>query len=490
MPQWLKIAICVVVPLLIWLLPASAIPLQTLTVVEHRVIVIFIAAVLFWILEPIPIFATSMLVIGLLVAMISDGGPNFLRGDGSEAFGATMRARDIMAYMADPTVILFLGGFFLAIAATKYRLDTNLARVLLRPFGNRPGTVILGMMLVTAVFSMFMSNTATTAMMLAVLAPVAASMDLTDRGRIAMVLSVPVAANIGGMGTPIGTPPNAVAMATLRRMEEEQTALVEAGELAEVTLREPSFAQWMMYGVPLVVVLMLLAWLLLLFLFKPQTERLKLEFEGRWMKTPQAWVVYITGIVTIGLWLVGQPLLGLSASVVGLLPVVVFCVTGVMTAKDVRSLSWDVLWLIAGGFALGGAMATTGLSDNIVASIPFGAFAPLLLIIIAAGVTTLMATFMSNTATANLLIPLMAAMGVGLGDTLGIVGGAMGLVLVVAFASSLGMALPISTPPNAMAHATGMIQSSHMAKNGLIIGIIGLVIMIAYMILITMLGVL
>ncbi|TVR48993.1 MAG: SLC13/DASS family transporter [Planctomycetota bacterium] len=487
MPPWLKIAICVVIPLIIWVLPSSILPLTDPTVVEHRVIVVFTAAVLFWILEPIPIFATSMLVLGLLVAMISDGAPNFLRSDGSETFGTVMRARDLMAYLADPTVILFLGGFFLAIAATKYRLDINLARVLLKPFGNRPAMVILGMMAVTAVFSMFMSNTATTAMMLAVLAPVAATMAHGDRGRIAMVLAVPVAANIGGMGTPIGTPPNAVAVATLRRMEEAQSVQVANGELEAVSLYVPSFAGWMLVAVPLVIVLMAIAWFLLLFLFKPEAKHLDLQFEGRWLKTPKAWVVYITGIVTIALWLVGQPLLGLSASVVGLFPVVVFCVTGVMTAKDVRSLSWDVLWLIAGGFALGGAMQASGLSANIVESIPFGALSPVILVIVAAGVTTLMATFMSNTATANLLIPLMAAMGVGLGG-LSSVGGAMGLILAVTFAASLGMALPISTPPNAMAHATGMVESRHMSKNGVIIGVIGLTVMIGYVILAALLG--
>lgn len=487
MPHWLKVLICIVIPAVLWAMPASIFPLTDPTVMEHRVIVIFVTAVLFWILEPIPIFATSMLVLGLLVALCSDGAPLILRGDGSEAFGNMMRARDIMAYLADPTVILFLGGFFLAMAATKYRLDVNLARVLIKPFGTRPAMVILGMMAVTAIFSMFMSNTATTAMMLAVLAPVAAAMDATDRGRIAMVLSVPVAANIGGMGTPIGTPPNAVAIGTLRRLEETQVAQFEAGEIEEVVIHVPSFAEWMLLAVPLVLVLLAIAWFLLLVLFKPQGERLNLTFEGRWMRTPKAWVVYMTGLLTIGLWLVGQPLLGVSASVVALLPVVVFVVTGVMTAKDIRNLSWDVLWLIAGGFALGGAMQASGLSANIVESIPFGALGPLLLVITACAVTTLMATFMSNTATANLLIPLMAAMGVGLGG-LETVGGAMGLIIAVTFAASLGMALPISTPPNAMAHATGMVESRHMSQNGVIIGVIGLTLMIAYVILFGVLG--
>ncbi|WP_204278367.1 SLC13 family permease, partial [Enterobacter kobei] len=101
-------------------------------------------------------------------------------------------------------IMLFLGGFFLAIAATKYRLDINLARVMLRPLGQRPGAVLFGLMLITAVFSMFMSNTATTSMMLSILVPVLNQLPANDRGRIAFALSIPVAANIGGIVTPIG----------------------------------------------------------------------------------------------------------------------------------------------------------------------------------------------------------------------------------------------------------------------------------------------
>ena len=103
--------------------------------------------------------------------------------------------------------MLFLGGFFLAAAATKYRLDMNLAKVLLKPFGTNPKFVLLGLMSVTALFSMFMSNTATAAMMLAILTPVLALFTPEDKGRAAFALAIPIAANLGGIGTPIGTPP-------------------------------------------------------------------------------------------------------------------------------------------------------------------------------------------------------------------------------------------------------------------------------------------
>jgi sodium-dependent dicarboxylate transporter 2/3/5 len=475
-PRWIKLAIGIALPLVLWLLPTSLIPIPDITAIEHRLLAIFFMAVLFWVLEPIPIFATSVLIIALQVLTMSTGAiAPFKAGAGEEGFGTLLNYKSIMGYFAHPVVILFLGGFFIAAAATKYRLDVNLARVLIKPFGTKPSRVILGLMVITAIFSMFMSNTATTAMMLAVLAPVVAVVDMNDPGRIAMVLSIPVAANIGGIGTPIGTPPNAVALGSLVNLRDQ-------GLIASV----PGFGEWMLMAVPFVIIMLAIAWLLLLMLFKPATEKLELSFKSRWMTSPQAWVVYITSIATIVLWLLGKQL-GLSTYVVALLPVTVFTATGIITAGDLKKLSWDVLWLIAGGFALGGAMQATGLSASVVDAIPFGAMPGLLLLVVAAVLTTTMATFMSNTATANLLIPLMTTLGAA-HPGLGMVGGAVGLLIGVTFAASLGMAMPISTPPNAMAHATGMITTGNLAKIGLLIGAIGLTLTVVFVIILNQLG--
>lgn len=138
-----------------------------------------------------------------------------------------------------------MGGFALAIAASKYELDNNLARVLLKPFGTQPKFIMLGLMLITAVFSMFMSNTATTVMMLALLGPIVASAPKGDLGIKALVLCIPIAANTGGIATPIGTPPNAIALQYL------------TGE------NSIDFLSWMMMGLPFVLVQLTLAWFLL-----------------------------------------------------------------------------------------------------------------------------------------------------------------------------------------------------------------------------------
>ena len=192
-------------------MPLSVFGIDGLTLVEQRVMAIFAMATLCWILEQIPIYATCVLIIVLELLCVSTQGLWFTRTE-SPDLGVLIDYKTIMDSFASPIIMLFLGGFFLAMAATKYRLDINLARVLLKPFGRDPKFVMLGLMLITAIFSMFMSNTATTAMMLSILTPVLLLFPEKDLGKIAFLLSVPVAANIGGIATPIGTPPNAVAL--------------------------------------------------------------------------------------------------------------------------------------------------------------------------------------------------------------------------------------------------------------------------------------
>ena len=536
-----------------WGLPVN--PIQT------RVIALFVFAALMWILEVIPIWTTSVLVITLALLGTSNTSLNFLKvdkfdkpaveaivadayGPGADAavvkatqasvveslkkvtnltpdavrstintailkpvvagkadaaqatalkeaagrlFDGEVSARigkldlvnqtqqkSIFATFADPIIILFLGGFFLADAATKFRLDINLARVLLKPFGTNPRYVLLGLMSVTALFSMFMSNTATAAMMLALLTPVLALFKPEDRGRAAFALCIPIGANVGGIGTPIGTPPNAIA---LKFMQENGWNV--------------TFGDWMMFGVPFVVIMLLIGWFLLLKMFPIDQKSLDLakEMKGKFMTTPKAWVVYITFIVTILLWVIPKQYHGLDANSVAIVPIAVFSVTGVITKKDLKSMSWDVLWLVAGGFALGVALGETKLASDLINSIPFAEWNSMALIVGSSLICLFMATFMSHTATAALLMPIMASVAAGMvaGGSMD-APGAIGLLVTIAFASSLGMALPISTPPNAMAYATGHVEQKGMAISGTILCLIGLAFSIGLMALLGAVG--
>lgn len=529
------------------------IPINT---IQSRVIALFVFAALMWILEVIPIWTTSVLVITLTLLGMSNQSLNFLQVERfdsaaikaivADAYGpaakpetvqatqdavladmkkqtslssayvrstinntilapvvsgkvtepaakaelaaaaaklydgtlsqrinelnlvSVSKQKSIFATFADPIIILFLGGFFLADAATKYRLDINLARVLLKPFGTNPKYVLLGLMSVTAVFSMFMSNTATAAMMLALLTPVLALFKPEDRGRAAFALCIPIGANVGGIGTPIGTPPNAIALKYMQDLGLDVT-----------------FGKWMMFGIPFVLIVLLVGWLVLLKMFPISQKSLDLskELKGKFLTTPKAIIVYATFIVTILMWIIPKEYHGLDSNSVAIIPIAVFSITGVITKKDLKAMSWDVLWLVAGGFALGVALSETNLAKDMINAIPFDTWNSIMLLVGASCICLFMATFMSHTATAALLVPILggvagAMMAAGSMDT----PGAVALLVTVAFASSLGMALPISTPPNAMAYATGHVEQKGMAISGTILCLLGLAITILMMV--------
>ncbi len=187
----------------------------------------------------------------------------------------------------------------------------------------------------------------------------------------------------------------------------------------------------------------------------------------------QALLVYFTFVITILLWITDR-FHGMNAYVVAMIPIAVFTSTGIIDAEDLKKINWSVLWLVAGGIALGTGLEKSGLTSHIISSIPFSMFSPLLIIFLATLLTLGMATLMSNTATANLLLPLMAALGANL-ESLQALGGTRLIILAITFSCSLAMSLPVSTPPNAMAYASGVIETRHMAKAGVIIGVVGLV---------------
>ncbi len=438
------------------------------TIIEQRVIALFLFAALFWTLEPIPIFATSMLIIIIELLIMSDSSIIFLRSN-SPNYGIELSFREIMGTLAAPVILLFLGGFFLASAATKFRLDQNISGLLLSRLGKNPKIVLLGLMAMTAFFSMFMSNTATTAMMLAILFPVLSVFPAGDKGKTAFVLAIPIAANLGGLGTPIGTPPNAIAL-----------KFINSGP------NPLSFGEWMAFGVPFVLVMIFVSWLVLILFFPIKTKTIDLKIESRFSASPKAIVVYVTFVVTILLWLLDF-VHGMNSYVVAMIPVGVFLSTGIITKEDLKTIGWDVLWLVAGGLALGLAIEKTGFANHIIGSIPFENYNAYVVFGIAMGIGFFMANFMSHTATSNLVLPMLAVLGTSISGIADI-GGSQMLVLGTTFTISLGMALPISSPPNALAHATGEVQTKELAKAGSTIGIVGLVITVIMITLLNMLN--
>ena len=446
------------VTLLLWNLPTTAFGIEDLTVVQQRIIAIFAFATLMWVMEVVPSWATSVAIIGMMLLFTSDSGIKWMCNP--EKVGELLSYKGIMACFADPVIMLFIGGFILAIAATKTGLDAQLAKALLKPFGRKSDNVLLGFLLITGLFSMFVSNTATAAMMLTFLTPVFKQLPPEGKGRIAMALSIPVAANLGGMGTPIGTPPNTIALKYLNDPEGLNMGL--------------GFGEWMMFMLPLVIVLLFISWYILKTLFPFSQKTVELKIEGGMKKNTQTYIVIVTFIVTVLLWLTDK-LTGINSYTVALIPFVVFALTGIITKYDLEEINWSVIWMVAGGFALGYGLNASGLAANAVKSIPFGEFSPVLILLLSGIICYALSNFISNSATAALLMPILAFVCGAMGDKLAAIGGTPTILIGVAIAASSAMVLPISTPPNALAYATNLVKQNDMAKIGLIVGIISMV---------------
>ena len=257
---------------------------------------------------------------------------------------------------ASPIMWLFLGGFVLAHTSSKTELDKWLAGMVLGRFATSPAKLLASVMGITFFFSMFMSNTATAAMMIAVTAPILRDLPKGSRIGKGLVLGVAAGANLGGIGTIIGTPPNAIA----------------AGQLGG----KIDFFQWMLIAVPPALVLAGLVYGLIWRLYLRGEGGAVLALDARIGRSPrqqrERMIVMVVFSLTVLLWITGS-FTGLSSPVVSFIPIVGFAVFGIITAEDMRRLPWDVLLLLAGGLSLGVGVEVTGLADWIAGRVPAGA---------------------------------------------------------------------------------------------------------------------
>ena len=410
-----------------------------------RMLGIFIAAIALWVTEAVPLAATGMGIILAEVLLLSDDAVLPVPEDPTTA--ATF-----FATLANPVIILFMGGFFIADGAAKYGLDKNLAAVMLRPFRGSARLTMLGLMAITALLSMFMSNTATTATMFAVVVPILETIK-DKRTRAGIALSIPLAANLGGVGTPVGSPPNAIAV----------------GVLAENGIRV-TFVEWMILAVPFMLLMLAAGWLLLALLFVRNAQPITLELTTSFQRSRRAVLFYVIAGFTVLMWM-SEPLHGISSNTVGFIPIAAMLATGVMDGRDVQNLSWPVLWLVAGGIALGIGLGSTGLDRWLLEGVSWESLGALAFMFAVGLVAAVMSTFLSNSASANLLVPLV------LGPGIAAAAGDVQLAVVVALGCALGLALPISTPPNAIAYSTGHVPQTSMILTGAILSPVGAVLL-------------
>jgi solute carrier family 13 (sodium-dependent dicarboxylate transporter), member 2/3/5 len=429
---------------------------------------------IWWISEAIPFPATALLPIPLFPLL---------------DIGTVAQAT---APFANPIIFLFMGGFLIAIAMQRWNLHRRIALGIISAVGRRPKSIIFGFMLASAFLSMWVSNTATALMMLPIaMSIITLSKNLPsttaaeERGLkhfgIALVLSIAYACNIGGLGTLIGTPPNALLAAFVL-----ESYGIEIG-----------FAQWMLLGVPLVVLGIPAAYLVLTRITFPISLRelpggadlIRDERHKLGPLTRQELSVAIVFATTAGLWMF-RPLLqdylpGLSdagiAIAAGLALFLIpsdlnrgeFLLNWEATAK----LPWGILILFGGGLSLAAAVTRTGFDDYIgLLVIGFEAWPTVLLLAFAVLVILLLTEMTSNTATAAAFLPILAAAAIGIGEN------PLLFIIPAALAASCAFMLPVATPPNAIVYGSKLLTIPMMFRAGgwLNLCFIGLVMLAAY----------
>lgn len=415
---------------------------ESFTQTQDYTLFLLFMAIGLWITEAIPPFAVGILIIGFLVFSMGNN-PNI----------------DVTQYVqtwSDGVIWLFLGGFFLAEGMRKTNLDEALLKMVLPRFGNDSRNVLLGLMLVTAILSMLMSNTATTSMILASIAPLILTFGRESYLIKSLIIGIPAAASVGGMGTIIGSAPNAIAVGAL-----------------EAVGIQISFIEWMIIGVPTALVLVYLIFKILERKYELKTEHISLDFLNTESEAPNSEdrikknIVLVILCVTLGLWLTSQ-WTGIPVAVVSGVPIVFLTMLGIIDSQDVRQLPWDTLMLVAGGLSLGLAIQEQGIAEYFVASINNFELNYYILIAIFAYTSVLLSNFMSNTAATTILVPI----GISL---VSLIPGAnvSFLPIIIGLAASCALLLPVSTPPNAVAFSTGIVEQKDFFAGGIFAGLVG-----------------
>lgn len=411
---------------------------------DSQVYVIFLLffAIGLWLTEAIPAFAVSLLIISYLVFAL-----------GNSYLNSAPENIDKYAQTFSSSIIwLLLGGFFLATAMTKTKLDQALFKYTLKLSGTNPRNLLIGLMSTTMVASMLMSNTATTSMVIASILPLLTSLGKKSGVSKALLLGIPIAAATGGIGTIIGTPSNAIAAGALKS--------------SGITME---FIDWMKFGAPIAIVLTAVCCLALILIYIKDTTPISLDFleDQQSVTSPELTrkrkIVSIVIIVTVGLWLTTS-LHGLKVASICAIPLVVLTVTKVLEGKDIQGLPWDTLLLVAGGLSLGLALEQTGLLSHYAQKLLTLGLSSIILIFIFAFLTMLVSNIMSNTAASTVMIPLGMAILVAL---------KLEVALIIAISASTAMFLPVSTPPNAIVYSTGLVEQMDFRLGGILVGLLG-----------------
>ncbi|HSG31430.1 MAG TPA: DASS family sodium-coupled anion symporter [Thermodesulfobacteriota bacterium] len=390
-----------------------------------------------WVSEALPITVTALAV--PLIAVLT----------------GIFDAKDSFKHFANPIIFLFLGGFALAAALHKQNMDELIAKIVLKTSRNNVLVSAIILFLVTAVISMWISNTATMAMMLPVALGLLYRINKIEDNRINLfiLLGLAYSANIGGIGTIVGSPPNGITAANLGM----------------------NFNDWLYVGIPSVLILLPVAvlflylWIKPVFLYKETSDQMSINYSDYFNKN--SILVVVIFFITVFLWLFSKPISGYLQitksfdSLVAIFALILLCATRVVNWKEIEEFTdWGVLLLFGGGIALSAVLSETGASKylaNILFSNLFD-FGVLILLLGGVLLVVFLTEIASNTAIAAILVPIFYAVGVEIPTLNNSV-----MPLAVGIAASCAFMLPVATPPNALVFGTGKVSHKSMIKIGL-----------------------
>lgn len=404
----------------------------SLTLIEDqsmaRAAVVVCLCLTLWLSETVPPYVPTLILWALVPLLMQPLGQEF-------SFGS------VLSWSADPVLALFLGGFTLSVAASRYELDARVANLAVRLSGGRRLALLALTAAATAGLSMWMSNIAAAAMMIAALRPFFSDRSRDDRFRRALLMAVAVGANFGGMATPVGTGPNAIAIAAISKHQPI------------------TFLSWMAFALPLTVGMLIAGIILLVWRFRVSGREQLPDLHPPPLGRGARGVLMIFAI-TILAWLT-EPLHGAPSGIVALLAVAALFGSGLLNRQDLNSIDWSTLALIAGGIGLGNLLEQSGLVKAAAQAVPWAQVSPFVRILVLCFSSAILSALMSNTATATMLIPLAGSLDPS-----------PSTAILIAIAASMGIPFVISTPPNAMVYGEG-VRSSDLLVPGLILMLLG-----------------
>ena len=394
-----------------------------------RVTILGGCALVLWLSEIVPPYVTTIALVGAIPLMLGPTQPVYRLGP-------------VMGWAADPVLALFFGGFTLGAAASRHGIDVHIVARALMLSRHRRRRLLALVMVTTAVLSMWISNIAAAALMLAALRPHLHHGESTQQFRGALLLGVAMGANLGGMATPIGTGPNGIAIAHLE-------------PLTRIT-----FLQWIGFALPLVIGMLGIGYVLIMWAHRVEGAYQPVDVRVDPLP-PRGRGLVVVFLLAIAAWL-SEPLHGVAAPIVALGVAVILFGGGWLGREDLGRMDWSTLLLIAGGIVLGRLAERSGLLEGLARGASGGDI-PLTMRITAFTLTAaLMGAVMSNTASAAMLIPL--ALGLGLPRS---------IAVLIAIGTSFGVTFTISSPPNAMAYGEGGLSARDLLRVGAPIMIIG-----------------